>query len=49
MGKIGGTMRKQARKLKWQKPMLTILVRGSPEESVLFACKGGDDACMMRV
>ena len=25
---------------KWKKPELIILVRGKPEEFVLFACKG---------
>ena len=35
-------MCKMLKKLKWQKPMLTILIRGKPEEHVLFTCKGVD-------
>jgi hypothetical protein len=28
-------------KKRWEKPQLTIIVRGKPEEGVLLACKGG--------
>jgi hypothetical protein len=30
---------KESGKKAWQKPELTVLVRGKPEESVLAACK----------
>jgi hypothetical protein len=32
-------MRKKTNK-KWKTPLLTVVVRGKPEESVLAACKG---------
>ena len=27
-------------KREWQKPQIKVLVKGTPEESVLWACKG---------
>ncbi len=33
-------MSKENKKKKWDKPMLTVLTRGKPEERVLGACKG---------
>ena len=32
-----------AQKKKWKKPKLIIIARGTPEEAVLVACKGGAD------
>jgi hypothetical protein len=34
-------MGQMAPKKTWLKPELLVLVRNNPEESVLFACKGG--------
>lgn len=30
-------------KRQWKKPVLTIITRGTPEETVLSACKGGPE------
>jgi hypothetical protein len=28
-----------SKKVKWTKPLLTVLVRGKPEENILISCK----------
>jgi len=35
----------KTKKEKWQKPELTILIKGLPEEDVLGCCKASPETC----